>query len=35
VGVGYAAAYPTAHYKVKDLTSIDIEWLLMRQRKVD
>ena len=35
VGVGYAAAYPTAHYKVKDLTSIDIEWLLMRQRNVD
>lgn len=35
VGVGYASAYPKAHYKVKDLTSIDIERLLMKERNVD
>jgi beta-phosphoglucomutase len=28
VGVGYASAYPKAHYKVKDLTCIDVDRLL-------
>lgn len=30
VAVGYASAYPKAHYRVKDLTCIDIERLIMR-----
>ncbi len=29
VGLGYASAYPKAHYRVKDLTCIDIEKLLL------
>ena len=30
VGVGYASAYPKAHYKVKDLACLDVDRLLSR-----